>query len=306
MQWIPPLGPTDALWTYASIAIVMVAAEIYLLVQVLPRAGPSPTVTRMVIGTSALVGSAAFLLCLVYLVLFPNSATSWIIVLMGLNFMMFVPPGLWFIALIVYHDARIEPRSWGWAALVSGSATASEIVMGVLFSLPLATPALTPAVLANGLVSPWLGWPMATLMIALLCWLPLSRPAREGLAALALAGVVLPWVAASPLVGAVLMAGLMTIALWRVYIHLRNPARLSAPDARLLLLVVLAFVVMAVAEGANLAVGGTVGLYLLGVPAAAIMAVELLYLARSALAGARPMEPTLEPAKRIEPSVDSS
>lgn len=283
MDWVPPLGVTSALGAYAGVAIAMVAVEVYLLLQILPREGGPPTLSRMTIGSSALLGSAAFLLSLLDLLFFPNSYTAATVVLWGLNFMMFAPPGLWVIAIIVYHDRRVRSDSLWWPVLIAGTATSAEIMMGLLFSVSTPIPVLDLANLALALVSPWFAWSMAAAMAALLLWVPLPRVEREGLATLVVASIVVPWVAAAPLLGALLMSATMAGTYVLVFRRLSRPTGVSRRDSAVLLAVSGAFIVMAGAVWLYLLSPGTTGLLAFGTATMLVMATELAYVARRAL-----------------------
>ncbi len=290
VEWLPPLGVTPALEAYAIVAVAMVAVEVYLLYQILPRTGRPPTMSHMVIGSSALLGSAAFLLALLDFVFFPDSYSAATVVLWGLNFMMFAPPGLWVVAVIVYHDRLVDGRGWWWPALIASAATGAEIIMGLLFSVSNPVPVLTSWTVGQSLVSPWFDWSMAAAMAALVLWVPLSRVEREGLATLIGAAAVAPWIGASPLLGAVLMTAVMALAFALLYRRFEGTAGLSVRETRVLLAVGVAFLVMTISEWGNLAVGGAVGLLVFGILSTLVMATDLAYLAHRALS-ARASDP---------------
>lgn len=284
MQWLPPLGVTSGLVAYAVVAIVMVVVEVFLLVELLPRQGPPPLLSRMVIGTSALLGSAAFLLALLDYLFFPGSDTATTELLWGLNFMMFVPPGLWVIGVIVFRDRTVNPAGWRWPVLIAVTATAAEVLMGLIFSVSSPVPLIDLGTVAQSVVSPWFDWSMAAAMGALLVWVPLRPGEHRVLATLVAAAVVAPWVAASPLLGAALMSITMGLALVIVYRRLVSRAGTGGPDPRLLLGVSGAFIVMAAAGWAYLALPGALGLLAFGLISMTVMAADLAYLAHRALA----------------------
>ncbi len=303
MEWLPPLGVTPALEAYAIVAVVMVAVEVYLLYQILPRTGRPPTMSHMVIGSSALLGSAAFLLALLDFVFFPDSYSAATVVLWGLNFMMFAPPGLWVIAVIVYEDRRIDGTGWWWPVLIAAAATGAEVIMGLLFSVSNPVPVLTEWTVAQSLVSPWFDWSMAAAMAALVIWVPLTRTEREGLATLVAAAAVAPWIAASPLLGALLMTLVMGLAFVLIYRRFESRLGLTGVETRVLFAVGAAFLAMTVAEWGNLTVGGPAGLLVFGVLSTLVMATDLAYLAHRALL-ARAAEAAVLPAE--EPASPSA
>jgi hypothetical protein len=300
MEWLPPLGVTSALGAYAGVAIAMVVVEVYLLVQIVPRAGGPPTLSRMSIGVSALLGSAAFLLTLLDLVFFPDSTVAATVVLWGLNFMMFAPPGIWVIAIIVYHDRRVDPNAWEWPVLIALNATGAEVLMGLLFSVSTPAPVLSWTTVALSLVSPWFDWSMAAAMAALAVWVPLSPAKREALLALVAASIVAPWVVGVPLLGALLMTATMGATFGLFYRRLVTSPSLAPAEVNLLLAVSLAFVAMAGAEWAYLAVGGTDGLLAFGTITMGVMAADLAYVSRWGLRGLAGIPsdrtPSVEPA----------
>jgi hypothetical protein len=299
MEWFPPLGVSTGLVPYAAVAVLMVAVEIYLLVQILPRTGGPPTVTRMVIGGSALLGSAGFLLSLLDLVFYPSPDLAETGFLWGLNFMMFIPPGLWVIAIAVYRDRRIEPTGWRWPLYIASSATGAEILMGLLFSVSSPVPLFDPSSIAQSLVSVWFDWSMAAAMFALVLWVRLPARERKALALLAAGAIVTPWVASAPLLGPLLTTAVMSLAFLVFYRELRTGV--DAHEERLFLLVTLAFVLMAASEWANLAIGGAIGLLVFGTLTSLVMATELAYLARRSLGLATGTpSPATEPAELPE------
>ncbi|MGI0131904.1 MAG: hypothetical protein ACREDK_02225 [Thermoplasmata archaeon] len=282
MEWWPSLGVTPALAAYAGIAIVMVAIQIYLLFELLPRRGGPPTLSRVVGLTSAMIGTSAFLLSLIGLVFAPASTTATIVVLLSLNFMMFAPPGLWIIAVLVYHDRRIDAASWWWPVLITSAAATAEALMGLLFSVSDPVPRLDAPALSLALTSPWFDWSMVAAMTALLIWVPISRPEREALATLSAAGLVAPWVAALPLLGAVLMSAVMGCAFVVLFRGLARAGSLDRGALRLVVGVVAGFSVMTASEWINLLIGGTPGLLTFGAVTLLVMGADLAYLCRRA------------------------
>jgi hypothetical protein len=218
----------DQLAPEAAIVLIMLAIEIFLLTQIVPRRPPAPTVTRMIIGSTALLGSAGLLMALTGALL---SATlgAYSVVLLMFNFMMLGPPGLWMIAIVLLRDRRIDPGGWPWPVAVAGTATFGEAMMGLLFVVASGGPLDVLDVLAGTLSSAWFLWAMAGAMLALLIWLRFAPPARWLLGGLIASAVAAPFVTASPPAGAALMVAAMTVT----FVGLLAGAAGRAPLAKL-------------------------------------------------------------------------
>lgn len=279
----PPLGSGSELPVLAAVGLLMAGVEVYVLTQLLPRRAGPPALTRMILGVAALVGSAAMLLSLVNIVLFPNSYTAATEVLWGLNFMMFVPVGLWFVALIVYRDRRIDPGSRSWPVLIAFTVTAGELLMGVLFTLDPAAPTLGLATIGSALTSAWFFWTMAAVMVAVVCWLPLERVERRALVGLAAMVVVAPWVVPAPIFGAVAAGGVMAAVAGAIVLHLRAGRAIDGRSGRWLFGVALALAVMATAQAFAAAAPGPTSELAFGAVGALVMGVELGFLLRRGL-----------------------
>ena len=290
MDWFPPLGVTSNLGADAVVAVLMVGVEVYLLLQLLPRAGGPPTLTRMTIGTAALLGSAAFLLSLLNLLFFPGSYDAATELLWALNFMMFVPPGLWVIAVIVFRDRRIRANGLRWPVLIATAATAAEILMGLLFSVSSPVPAIDLSTISASLVSPWFMWSMGAAMAALLVWVRLEPRTRAFLGLLVAAAAVAPWVVAAPALGAVLMASVMTVAFILLFERLSARNELAPGELRFLLAIAGSFGLMAATQLVAVYDPTPAGELPFGVGMVLVMTVDLAYLAHRALAGSRPEE----------------
>jgi hypothetical protein len=263
------------------VVVLMVVVEVYLLTQILPRRGGPPTLTRMIIGSTALLGSAGLLMALVG-AFFSSNLSSYSIVLLLFNFMMLGPPGVWMIAVILLHDRRIDPKSWAWPVAIASMAMLAEALMGLLFTATSGPPYDLLDVVGGSLTSGWFLWSMAAAMVALIVWVPLPGPLRLPLLGLALAGVVAPWVSADPLVG----AALMVLAMGATFASF--PAALRAPMAHRLspwLLGVGAAFLPMTATGLLLAVlpDSPLAVLLFGGVMASVMFGEFLVLVREAL-----------------------
>jgi hypothetical protein len=245
---VAPLLPLTADTVPDAIVVVaMVVLEIYLLLQILPRKGPAPTMTRMVIGSSALLSSAGLLMSLSGAALDSNLSTYTVVLLM-FNFMMMGPIGIWLIALVLFQDRRIDPTRWVWPVAIAAMATFSELLMGLVFVAADALgPLDLPTALASTLLSAWYLWSMAAAMVALALWVPLSRAARALLLGYAFSGFVAPVVAVDPGVGLAGMAATMTVSL---LLFLREVAALTPGELRLGAGVVAAFAASMLAAGA--------------------------------------------------------
>jgi hypothetical protein len=190
------------------IVVGMVVVEIFLLTRIIPRSGPPATLALMVIGTSELLGSAGLLMALVG-AFFQSNLTTYTVVLFMFNFMMLTPPGLWVIAVIIYHDRRIDTTSWFWPVAIVTLATTAEVLMGLLFTVVSGSTPTIPVVLAGTLNSAWYFWSMGAAMVALLVWVRFEPIVRYPLLGLAGSAAVAPWVVVDPVAGALLMAGVI-------------------------------------------------------------------------------------------------
>jgi len=231
---------------YALVAIPMVVVEVYLLTQLVPRSGPPPTLTRMLIAGSALLGSAGLLMALLYVILSPNYST-YTAVFWAFNFMMMAPLGFWVIGVVLLRDRPMNPRNPLWPVLVALLATTAEILMGVLFTVGASNLYSLVPVMAGTFTTVWFLWSMVAAMAAMLVWIPLERSLRLPLVGLTLSGGVAPWVVVDPLLGAVLMtvAMLVTFALV-AYLSWETPAG-EGPGLRFSAAIVLSFLAMSVA-----------------------------------------------------------
>ncbi|MHB1434623.1 MAG: hypothetical protein ACYCPN_00270 [Thermoplasmata archaeon] len=195
---------------YALVAIPMVVVEVYLLTQLVPRSGPPPTLTRMLIAGSALIGSAGLLMACLYVILSPNYST-YTAVFWAFNFMMMAPLGFWVIGVILLRDRPMNPRNPFWPILVALLATTAEILMGVLFTVGASDLFALLPVMAGTLTTIWFLWSMVAAMVAMLFWIPLAPSVRRPLLGLTLSGVVAPWVVVAPVTGSILMTGAMFV-----------------------------------------------------------------------------------------------
>jgi hypothetical protein len=262
------------------VAVAMIVVEVFVLLQILPRSGPPPPITRMVIGSSALLASSGVLMALLQAFLNSN-LSSYSVVLLVFNFMMMGPPGFWFLSLIAFEDRTIRPDRWFWPVAVTAMVTAAELLMGLFFAVAGATSLALDSILASTLTTPWFLWSMAAPMVALLFWLPLPRTYRDPLLGLAAVGVVAPVVPVDPLLGAALMAAAMaTTMLWSL--HLVRLVRVpAAATGRVLLGVAAAFLAMSVSGAASaLFPSSTPVLLAFGLVMAVVMTTEFLVLVR--------------------------
>lgn len=292
---------TPDLWLDIVVAVAMIVAEVFILTQILPRSGPPPPLTRMVIGSTALLGSSGVLMALLGAYLQSN-LNSYSIVLLAFNGMMLMPPGLWFVSLIVFEDRKIRPQSWFWPIAITAIASSAELLMGLFFSVAAGTPLATASVLAATLTSVWYLWSMASAMVALLLWVRLPRGVRDPLLGLAAAGVVAPFVPVDPLLGAILMTGGMAATVPYVLRGIRTGSPAGAEAGRVLTGVVAAFLAMSVG-GFALAVapGSVLALLAFGLVMAGAMTGEFLFLVRAGLRSG-----TTDAAPMVHPTIVAS
>jgi polyferredoxin len=280
---VPAVAFSAALAPYAAVAGVMVAVEIFLLYQLVPRDGAPPSLARMVIGGSALFSSAAMLLAILFYTVSPDT-TAFLDLLLAVNFMMVGPPGLWVIGIIVFRDRAVDPGSWLWPVVLALLATGSEVLMGFVFVGAGGADPFDPAGIASSLVSVWFLGSMAATMIALLLWVPLSRLERAVLLGLTATAGAAPWVVVVPLAGAIAMAVAMTASFVVLFERLAAHARLARHELATILAASLAFLAMTVAElFVWLNPGSAAAAIPFGLVMALVMGGETAFVARRAL-----------------------
>ncbi len=300
---IPGFSSDAALAPFAGVAAAMVAITIVVLGLVLSGERRAPLLTQMLLAFAVVAGGSVLLLALVFAFVNPAAYSAWTWVLTAFNFMMTVPIGLWFIALVVYHDRRVAEDGWLWPVALGAAATGSEVFMGVLFAV--ADPGGTSSLLgrlALGLSSVWYFWSMSAVMAGLLLWARL-RPAERTVALGLLASAfVAPWVGAFPLAGGLLFAGVMALVV-ALLLRLLLRRRVAPEEAPFLLGISLAFVAMTLA-GLGLAGGGgsTVPRIAFGTVMGVVMTGEVAFLVRSCYAESGAKAPgSLESRARASP-----
>ncbi len=293
---LPGFEVNEVLGPFVAVAVSMVAVTVVVLGLVLARERRPPFVTQMLLTVAVVGGGSVLLLALVFAFLNPNGTDAWTWVLMAFNFMMAVPVGLWFVALVVYRDRRVAGRGWGWPLLLGAATTGSEVLMGILFAVGESNGALSATrSFGDGLSSVWYYWSMAAVMAALIAWARLGPAERTVARGLLLTAVLAPWVTAYPAVGGiavtVVMAGVVG-ALMRQILQ----RRVAPGEARFLLLIALAFVAMTV-SGLFLAVGqgSDPSRVLFGTVMGLVMSGEVAYLVRACYAGAPDAASSYEP-----------
>jgi hypothetical protein len=279
---LPPLGVTASLAPFATIALSMIAITIFVFGKVMPADGRPPLVTQLALALAVLGGGSILLLSLVFVFLSNDPTSAWTFVLLGFNFMMMAPAGLWFIGLIVFRDRRVAVGDWTWPAALAVMTTGSEVLMGFLFALGgESAPLPVVQTLALGVSSVWFFWSMAAIMTALVLWAPLARVERYALIGLTLSAVIGPWVASFPVVGGAAMTALM-VGLFGYLVAALSRGLVARPDdLGLLVGLGVAFLAMAIAGVALVATGGAPGSVLsFGAVMAVVMSVEIAYLLR--------------------------
>ena len=264
----------------------MASVEVFVLWRVLPRGGEAPRLSTLVFAASVLLGSAGFLLALLWSYSFPglNSAT---ILLAASGIGMGFPPGLWMIATVVARDRRIDLRDRRWPFLLAGTTLGSELLMGVAFAGLGGAPTDLAGWIGTSLTSPWYLGSMAAAMLALLLVVPVESPSQWALGGLAASGLAAPWVLWDPIVGALLLSAAMVPALGAV-VAVASRGRPGIGALRTVSGVLAGFGVMGVAA----ILGGT-GLFAVGAPVpfgiamTTVMGAELLFLVDRGFRGAR-------------------
>ncbi|MGA9839977.1 MAG: hypothetical protein WBF81_00390 [Thermoplasmata archaeon] len=279
---LPPLGVTAALAPFAVVALSMIGVTIFVFGKALPADGRPPLVTQMTLALAVLGGGSVLLLALVFVFLDPNGTTAWTWVLLGFNFMMMGPAGIWFIGLILFRDRRVAANDWTWPIALAVMTTGSEVLMGILFVVGGATSPLSDlATFALGVSSIWFFWSMAAIMAALVLWAPLATVERWALVALTLSAVIGPWVTTFPIVGGLAMTVLMAAIFVFLVRTLSGWGTVRAEEIGLLLGLAAAFLAMAGAGLALVATGGSqVSVLVFGSVMGVVMTVEIAYLVR--------------------------
>ncbi len=304
MAWpIPALDVTNELAPFAVVALAMVAVTVLVLGLVRPRDGRPPLVTQALLALAVVCGGSVLLLALLFVFLDPNGTTAWTWVLLGFNFMMTVPVGLWFVGHILFEDRRIVGGSWLWPAAIGVAATGSEILMGLLFVVGGVGGNIgVNAAFTRGLSSVWFFWSMAAIMTPLVAWAPLSPVGKIGGWSLVVAATIGPWVRPYPLVGGLAMGSLMVgalVALWRPIAR----GRASLTDSTLLLALSVAFLAMSATGFSVAATGGaSAGVLAFGTTMALVMVVEVSYLLRRTYEAPALLPGTAVAAGRDEPA----
>jgi len=279
---LPPLEVNASLAWFVVIALSMIAITVFVLGKVLPVRGRPPLVTQALLALVVVFSGSTLLLALLFVFINPNGTASWTWVLLAFNFMMMGPAGTWFIGLIVFRDRRIVATAWEWPVAIAVVTTASEVTMGVLFAIAGTPSAAALDLFATGLTSIWFFWSMSAIMLALVLWAPLRPLERDALFALAVSGVLGPWVTAYPTVGGLAMGGLMTAVFLLLVRRLARPGGLgSAAELSLLYGLAAAFLATAL-SGFFVAVaqGSAVADVTFGTVMAVVMSVEIAYLFR--------------------------
>ncbi len=284
---VPGFEASGVLVPYAVIAVSMVVVTILVFGLVLAIERRPPLLTQMLLALAVIGGGSVLLAALVFVFVNPNGTVAWTYVLMAFNFMMAVPVGLWFVALVVYRDRRVGRRGWLWPLALGAATTGSEVLMGVLFAVGEASgPLSVLEALGNGLSSVWYYGSMGAVMAGLILWArlrPTERTVAVGLLATALAA---PWVSAYPTVGGVAVAGLMAIVIAAILLRVVGH-RVDAAEAPFLLGISVAFVAMTLA-GLGLAVGSGSALArtIFGTVMGLVMTAEIAFLVRRCYADA--------------------
>jgi hypothetical protein len=300
---LPASDLTPDLLSFVIVAVSMVVITVFVLGVVRPKDRLPALITQMLLAVAVVCGGSVLLFALLGVFYDSNGTSAWTWVLLGFNFMMTVPVGLWFVGHIVFRDRRIGEAAWLWPAAVGVAVTGSEILMGVLFAVgSVAGPVGAVAALTLGLSSVWFFWAMAAVMAALVYWAPLSDVGRAGGWALVLAAAIGPWVRPFPLVGGAAMAVVMGAAFLLV-LRLLVRGGVASSEALLLVGLSAAFLGMSTtgfAVAATAASGAAVLAF--GTTMAFVMIVEVSYLVRRTCAGGSWAPPLGLPAARTEPT----
>lgn len=292
---VDELGLSWSVWPYALLAAIMVGANLGVFLLFFPRraAQAPPSFSRAILVAYFICASPLFWLGALATVLSPSAGTAQAL-LLGLGIMM-AAPGVWMIgAALPIGERPIRRDNPAWPALLSVAVAVNELLMGLVFVVATAAPgaavvvAGTDAAGAFALAtnSVWFFWAMLVNMVVFLFWVPIARPERLALLALAASAAVGPLVVVVPLDGLVGMAVVMTVGFLVLFESL---ARRPAVSHRYL------WTVLGVAGGFT-GMAATQLYYVLGpptldrgIPFAAftftMMAAELFLVARAAIAG---------------------
>lgn len=294
---IPPL-PTPSPWLplYILLAGLMVGGNLYFIVRLFPRNGTRPTLATAILVLGLLLMSMGLWFSGIYAILSPGDSSIVSVFIAGNSMMAVV--GIWAVSLLFRTGEKHLPqRGFVWplafALLIGGN----ELLMGVTFVLAQVGPAAyathgwsgLAAVIGDGAGSAWFFWAMLVTMAFLVSWLPLSRAERVLLYGFASASAVGPWVVPDPVVGAVGMAGVMSVTFAflarELWTHRSPTPRYSWTAFG----VAAGFLAMVVGEALAYPLHGSVGASVpFGLAAVVVMIAELFVLARWAWSAGLP------------------
>lgn len=302
-ELVPGFEVNGVLGPFVAIAVAMVVITVVVLGLVLALERRPPMLTQMLLAVAVVGGGNLLLLALVFAFVNPNGTDAWTWVLLAFNFMMAVPVGLWFVALIVYHDRRVGVDGWLWPLALAASTAASEVLMGVLFAVGEANGAigLLPS-LGGGLSSVWYFWSMGAVMAGLLAWARLSPTERTVAWGLFGAALLAPWVGAFPEVGGLALAAVMATIV-AVVLRRLLARRVRRSEAPFLFGISLAFVAMTLSGLGLVASGGSdVGRLAFGSVMGLVMTAEIAYLVRSCYRVPMPTDLPAATAEAVQPA----
>lgn len=302
---VPGFEATAALLPYAIIAVTMVVITVVVLGLVLAVERRPPLITQMLLTVAVVGGGSVLLLALVFAFVNTNGTDAWTWVLMAFNFMMAVPVGLWFVAIVIYQDRRVPTRGWLWPLALAAATTGSEVLMGVLFAVGEANGTIsTLASFGAGLSSVWYFWSMAAVMGGLLAWARLLPSEKAVARGLLLTALLAPWVSAYPTVGGIAIAVVMA-AVFGTVLRLVVRQKVSAGEAAFLLGVSVAFLGMTLAglglvvsggsDSARVAFGSVMGVVMTGEIAYLVRACYVMRPSATPSPSAREATPSTEP-----------
>lgn len=290
-----PALPTSGPWVpvFLLLAVLMVGGNVYILSALFPRGNQRPTLATAILLLGILLMSMALWFSGIYAVISPGQAST-VSVFIAVNSMMAVV-GLWAVSLLFRAGTKFLPTHgllWplGFAMLIVGN----ELLMGLTFVLAQVGPSVyaaqgglgLAALVGDAAVSAWFLWAMLATMVFVISWLPLSARERWLVYGFAGSAAVGPWVVPDPVIGAVAMAGVMTVTFLLLAREIR---RVPKPAARYLwvgLGVSIGFLAMGAGEALAYLLGRSAGAsFPFGLASFLVMTGELFVIVRWGLRG---------------------
>ncbi len=270
---------------FALVFGLMLVANVYVFVRLLPHHGRPATLADATILIGILLMALGLWFALIYAILDPGGASE-VSVFIALNSMMGVV-GCWAIALFLRAETKpLGGPRWQWPSVFAALTIGNELLMGTAFVLAQSGTAGyaalgwagLAAIVGDSATSAWFFWAMLANMFFVVTWVRIDAPSRWALLAFSLTAAFGPWLVAAPLEGGIAM-GLLMAGLLLQMVRIRRQGPYGLPYVRTLGVVWGGFVLMSLGEGAFLMEANPAyKTLLLALAMFAAMGAELLYL----------------------------